>query len=80
MRRCAISISSNISEGAARGSTKELIRFLQIAKGSLAKLETQIEIAKRLHCIEKDVAVKNQTTAISKMLYKFTHKLTSKIS
>ena len=48
MRRASVSISSNISEGAARGSKKEFIKFLYIALGSLAELETQIVISEKL--------------------------------
>ncbi len=48
MRRSVISIPSNISEGGARSSKKEFVRFLYISLGSLAELETQIIIAKRL--------------------------------
>ena len=45
MRRCAISIASNIAEGAARQGDKEFIQFLHIALGSAAELETQLIIA-----------------------------------
>jgi four helix bundle protein len=48
MRRCAISIPSNIAEGRRRASRKELERFFVIAYGSGAELETQIELLKQL--------------------------------
>ena len=40
MRRCAVSVASNIAEGAARNSTKEFLQFLSIAQGSLSELDT----------------------------------------
>ena len=42
MRRAAVSISSNIAEGNDRGTNKESVRYLYIAKGSLAELMTQL--------------------------------------
>src|SRR3989344_3360777 len=48
IRRCAVSIPSNIAEGRYRGTKKDFLHFLRIAYGSGAELETQIEISKKL--------------------------------
>lgn len=48
MRRCAISIPSNIAEGAARQGDKEFVQFLYVAAGSASELDTQLEIARRV--------------------------------
>ena len=45
IRRSAVSVPANISEGSARNYTKELIRFLRIAQASLSELETLIQIS-----------------------------------
>ena len=52
IRRAAVSIPSNIAEGRGRGSDAELVRFCSIAYGSLMELETQIELAQRLHFLD----------------------------
>jgi four helix bundle protein len=57
MRRAAVSIPSNIAEGAARKSNKEFLQFISIALGSLAELETQYFISLNLNFTVKDQKV-----------------------
>ena len=59
MTRSAISIASNIAEGAERGSAADFIRFLQYAKGSAAELRTQTYIAVEIGAIPHDTNGKN---------------------
>jgi four helix bundle protein len=54
IRRAATSIPANIAEGHTRESTREYLQHLSIAQASLAELETELEIAKRLHYISAD--------------------------
>ncbi|MCX7921373.1 MAG: four helix bundle protein [Clostridia bacterium] len=70
IRRSSISIPSNIAEGDERGTNNEAVRFLYIAKGSLAELRTQLEIAKDIGYIEKELFeyLENRCVRIGKML------------
>ncbi len=54
MRRAAVSIASNIAEGAARQGNKEFLQFLYIAIGSASELDTQIEISKTASMGDKE--------------------------
>lgn len=70
MRRAAVSIPSNIAEGAARNSRKEFINFLHIAQGSIAELETQILISQELGFVKVDSvnSLLQEMDEISKMI------------
>ena len=70
MRRAAVSIPSNIAEGAARNSRKEFINFLHIAQGSIAELETQIIISNKLNFIDSSQTefLLSEIDEISKMI------------
>lgn len=78
MQRSAISIPSNIAEGYRRFSRKEYARFVAIAFGSGAELETQLEIARRLGYLSKDRMgkVQEQVDPVMKMLNKLYQSLT----
>ena len=80
IRRCVISIPSNIAEGSSRGSTKDFIRFLNMASGSLSEIETQLVIAERLGYITFTPDLQNIIMAIRKMLYRLKQSLSKKLS
>src|SRR5215213_6247892 len=80
MRRAAISIASNIAEGQGRNSTGEFIQFLGIAKGSVAEIETQLELACRLQMLSSvdTLRLTNQANEIGRMLTGLIAKLRTK--
>ena len=81
MQRAAVSIPSNIAEGAERDSKPDNIRFLRIAKGSAAELRTQCYIALKLELLTRDDAEKfvQETKEISAMLQGLIRSLSPKL-
>ena len=70
MRRCAVSVASNIVEGAARKSLPDYLKFLDIAYGSVRELEYQISLASRLGFVvpEKAGLLESQCVETAKVL------------
>jgi four helix bundle protein len=69
MRRAAVSIPSNIAEGRARDSSKEFLHFISISRGSLAELDTQLELAIRLDYTDSELhAARAQSDLLGKKL------------
>ena len=77
MKRCSVSIPSNIAEGSGRGSDKEFNHFLNISLGSAFELETQLIISNRLALLEDDLAndLITKTTEVQKMVFSLGNKI-----
>ena len=70
LKRAAVSIPSNIAEGAARQTRKEFVQFLYIARGSASEIDTQLEVARRLNYIDESEKARldHKLDTIGKML------------
>ncbi|MBN1509872.1 MAG: four helix bundle protein [Sedimentisphaerales bacterium] len=70
MLRSAVSVASNVAEGAERDSKRDFVRFLRISKGSAAELRTQLHIAGAAHVANATscAEIKSEVTEISRML------------
>ena len=68
LRRAAVSVPSNISEGAARSGSKEFIKFLNVSRASLAEVETQILISNELGFIGDSARLMQDLKEIERML------------
>ena len=75
LRRSAVSVPSNIAEGAARSSKKEFLQFLSVARGSLSELETQVIIAKELGYVETIDSIQSRTQNLFKLIGGLVNKL-----
>lgn len=79
IRRSAVSIASNIAEGAGRNTNGEFVQFLGIANGSAYELQTQVVIAEKLALITNEVTlIKDRIDEIQKMCYRLQEKLRKK--
>jgi four helix bundle protein len=68
MRRAAVSIPSNLAEGAARNSRKEFAQFVGISCGSLAELETQLSLSVSLGYLKPEAQCLGQVTYVGKLV------------
>ena len=80
LRRAIVSVPSNIAEGGSKRSTKEFLRFLNIAYGSLSEVETQLYLAQDLNYAADIEPLLEKTSELGKMLNALMNRLEHKIT
>ena len=82
IKKCTVSIPSNIAEGSGRNHNKEFIQFLGIANGSTFELITQLILAKRLKLIEESIIqpIIDKLIEVSNMNFSFQKTLNTNIN
>jgi four helix bundle protein len=68
IKRSAVSIPSNLAEGSGRNSSRELLQFLGFACGSLAELETQLELAIRVGLLDANTPALAQADRVARLV------------
>jgi four helix bundle protein len=80
IRRAAVSIPSNIAEGAGRNSTRELVQYLGVATGSLAEVETQLELGIMLKYLPEKAETLRQVHRVGRLLSALRAALTERMN
>ncbi len=77
IRRCAVSVPSNISEGAGRGTNGQFRQFLEYSMGSCNEVQTQLELARRFKYVSDELAQQliDEAMQVFKMILKFYNSL-----
>jgi len=81
LKRAAISVPSNIAEGAARNSDKEFLQFLYIAQGSIVEIETHLIIAEKLRFIsaKQNIEAEQQRNKVARLLFGLIRSIRAKL-
>ncbi len=78
IKRSSVSVPSNIAEGYGRNYTKDYIRFLNIARGSLYEMQTQLQVALNLSFVDESAL--DEINSLSKEVEKMLNSLISKLA
>jgi four helix bundle protein len=77
VKRCVVSVPSNISEGAGRATEKQFRHFLEFSMGSINELQTQMELARRFNYIDQETndRILDEALQVYKMILAFYNKI-----